>query len=616
MVSAAAALDCLASEKEAAGIRLSEKQLKPFLKENCFRCHGPKKQKGKMRLDTLSLEISNGTTAQHWQDVLDALNAGDMPPEDEEQPDIESLTTVLAALTDGLTFARRQLSDQGSEIAMRRLNRREYASSIESLFGFRIDPETLPEDDPSDSFDTIGSQQYFSSYHLEKYLEVARVIVADAFTWGNRGRQKSTTQIEELETRTNKNIREGLTKRMKRWAEVVAALEAGKTWKDPDFPRTLKGERFDGRELHFYLNFHAERSGGPQAYLKKELINKGLYLTRRSGGRWSAGVTRHGYDPRGNYKVRIIAGINEEPPESRTFVSVSDKGRTLAPLKIYGTAHENETIELVHRPLHGSDHFQIQIMEKWNINVDGKRYVKMVDPYGDWASIFVDRMETEGPFYGDLTFFEKLAFPDSPPKPNQKLLRTDEQAKVLIDTFTFEAFRRDEVDADFLQGLHSIYDQGRKSGLEVEAALVDPLATVLATPGFVYLSEKKEASDKRVPLTDRELAVRLAYFLWSSPPDEALYLAAADGSLRRPEILRAQVERMSKDDRAKNFSHAFVSQWFDLHRFDEIVVNPNDYPMFDPEIRFSARQEPIVFFEQLLNRGSEGSGFSQGQTSR
>ena len=60
---------------------LPEKTVKSFLEENCFRCHGPEKQKGKMRLDTLSLQMKDGTIAQKWQDVLDVLNAGDMPPD-------------------------------------------------------------------------------------------------------------------------------------------------------------------------------------------------------------------------------------------------------------------------------------------------------------------------------------------------------------------------------------------------------------------------------------------------------------------------------------------------------------------------------------------------------
>jgi hypothetical protein len=592
-----------AAEKAASAIVFPGGNIVPFIQENCARCHGPEKQKGKLRLDTLALEINNNSTAQRWQDVLDALNAGDMPPEEEEQPTKKELTGFLAELTGKLRAARRQLSDQGREVAMRRLNRREYVNSIESLFGFRVGTDSLPEDDPADPFDTIGSQQFFSSYHFEKYLDAARQIVTDAFALGNQGRQELNIQVEEPEVRTNKQIRDRYRQRMERWREVVAALEEGKTFKDDDFPLNFdaKDRRFDGRGLHFYLNFHAERSAGPAAYLKKELIDKGLYLTRRAGGRWTAGIVKHNYDPRGAYKIRILAGINEEPPDSRTFVSVNDQGRVLAPLKIYGTAHKNEMIELDYQPLHGSSHFGFQVEERRNEMIDGKAYVRKVDPYGDWSSIFVDRMEVEGPFYGEPTFFEKLAFPNGPStKRNQTVERTDEEATGLIDSFAREAFRRRGIDSVFIEKLHRLYEQGRKSGLEVEQALVDPLAVVLASPGFLYLSESEEASPKRQTLSQRELAVRLSYFLWSAPPDEVLYQAAEKGTLKNSAELTKQVDRMLADPKAEAFYHSFMSQWFELPRFDDIAVNPDEYLMFDQQVRYSAREEPIRFFEHLV----------------
>ena len=49
----------------------------------------------------MSLELSNDSIAAHWQDVLDTLNAGDMPPEDEKQPTKKELTGFLAEFSDG-----------------------------------------------------------------------------------------------------------------------------------------------------------------------------------------------------------------------------------------------------------------------------------------------------------------------------------------------------------------------------------------------------------------------------------------------------------------------------------------------------------------------------------
>ena len=56
--------------------------LEPFLKEYCVGCHGPKRMEGQVRFDKVAWEITTNDVAQRWQDVLDQLNGGDMPPED------------------------------------------------------------------------------------------------------------------------------------------------------------------------------------------------------------------------------------------------------------------------------------------------------------------------------------------------------------------------------------------------------------------------------------------------------------------------------------------------------------------------------------------------------
>ena len=74
-------------------------KLKPFLNKYCVSCHGPDKQKGKLRLDNISMNFSNFDTAEQWQFILDELNGATMPPEDEPQPSNENLTEVLEILT-------------------------------------------------------------------------------------------------------------------------------------------------------------------------------------------------------------------------------------------------------------------------------------------------------------------------------------------------------------------------------------------------------------------------------------------------------------------------------------------------------------------------------------
>ena len=64
-------------------LKAFEQDVRPVLKKHCFNCHGPEKQKGKVRLDTLNPDLVNSTSAETWHDALDNINLGEMPPEDE-----------------------------------------------------------------------------------------------------------------------------------------------------------------------------------------------------------------------------------------------------------------------------------------------------------------------------------------------------------------------------------------------------------------------------------------------------------------------------------------------------------------------------------------------------
>jgi len=101
-----------------------------LLKENCRSCHGEEKQKGKFRVDDLPFSITDLATAERWQKVLNQMNSGEMPPEDEKQPAKAAKTDFLDDLSNVMVAARRNLSDRNGLITMRRLNRREYRNTL------------------------------------------------------------------------------------------------------------------------------------------------------------------------------------------------------------------------------------------------------------------------------------------------------------------------------------------------------------------------------------------------------------------------------------------------------------------------------------------------------
>src|SRR5215212_2562347 len=72
-----------------------DKAVGPYLAQHCHRCHGEKKQKGELRLDTLSRDFAAGASAMRWADVMDRISSGDMPPEKEPQPSQEEVNKVV-----------------------------------------------------------------------------------------------------------------------------------------------------------------------------------------------------------------------------------------------------------------------------------------------------------------------------------------------------------------------------------------------------------------------------------------------------------------------------------------------------------------------------------------
>ena len=147
----------------------------------CLDCHDAETQKGKVNLEALPFKVTTVEQAELWQKVLNAMNAGEMPPENKRQPKNAEKADFLDDLARTMVLARKKLSDSGGKITMRRLNRREYHNTIESLTGVSLNVESLPSDEGTGTFDTVGASQFISSDQFEQYLKLGRTAVDEAF---------------------------------------------------------------------------------------------------------------------------------------------------------------------------------------------------------------------------------------------------------------------------------------------------------------------------------------------------------------------------------------------------------------------------------------------------
>ena len=158
--------------------RTFEQHVRPFFINHCVKCHGAEKTEAKLRLDTLAVDFLNRPASDQWVEVLNRINLGEMPPDDEPKPAGESLECVTDWITSELGLAQQHAQSTGGRVMLRRLTRFEYANTVRSLlhvdFVAGESPlEKLPPDGSIGGFDRVSRALLVDPSLMEAYLTVA-----------------------------------------------------------------------------------------------------------------------------------------------------------------------------------------------------------------------------------------------------------------------------------------------------------------------------------------------------------------------------------------------------------------------------------------------------------
>ena len=168
--------------------------------------------------------------------------------------------------------------------------------------------------------------------------------------------------------------------------------------------------------------------------------------------------------------------------------------------------------------------------------------------------------------------------------------------------FGMRVLRR-PLEADELAALVSLYEAERAAS-DADSALELAVQALFMSPAFLYHVEIGTQGDTQaLLLTGYETASRLSYFLWGTMPDDALFAAAADGSLETREGIEAEARRMLEDPKAREMMREFQRQWLDLRRIDDFARDAETFPEWDPALLVSMQKETETFFEQVIFEG-------------
>ncbi len=166
------------------------------------------------------------------------------------------------------------------------------------------------------------------------------------------------------------------------------------------------------------------------------------------------------------------------------------------------------------------------------------------------------------------------------------------------------AFRRD-LTTEELDAYAKLSVDAAAEGLDAREAQALSLQAVLLSPHFLFHVMAEHSPDDPAAvhrLSDSELAARLAAFLWVSVPDEALLQAAQRGELGTEAGLRAAVQRMLADPKARRFSDAFAGQWLETRRVADVNRASSVIAEFDAPLRAAMQAETAALFDDVLRR--------------
>lgn len=271
-----------------------------------------------------------------------------------------------------------------------------------------------------------------------------------------------------------------------------------------------------------------------------------------------------------------------------------DCGSTLAPVETPKTVNSTDLSRFVFEG--AIRNFPSPDVQKDNDNyLAGIREIGVRSEYTDGRDmprLLIRSVEFEGPLYETW-----------PPPTHRNLFgdfdRPDDRsvyARAILRSFATRAFRRPLTKAEEAN-LLAVYERSFTASGNFPDSVRDALTVVLTSPQFLFLIENSH-SPKAEPLDEYELASKLSYFLWNSPPDQELLRLAASGELLAK--LDSQVDRLIDDPRFSRFTSEFATQWLALDKFAVLEPERSRFPKLTRDARTQLRAEPLQFLQHLI----------------
>lgn len=549
--------------------------VKPFFETYCIKCHGPDKSKGKITLHTLDGDLAAGGELERWEDILDVLEYEEMPPEDEKQPSAAERKAVQQWIDQGMRDYVSRASNAETTPLARRLTNFEYENTMRDLLGIDLDLIKYLPQDPEKPYHFNNSAEFMrlGPEQLDRYLKTARRALASAivdpekpkvhrqqWTFKPRGSAIAAAHPDEIGIYGGSRGSVGGGVVVNSWPETGEYRIRVKA-------AAILPPGFKEVPLRIVMGSHLRSDAGTGDYAPVGMV----HLTNNVDDMQE-------YEFRGrieNHPIHIgkVTKKGQEPSK-----------RYIYPQNLFDNGQLN-------------DRRSNQFDKAWQYSVP-RAVVKSIEFEAPVIDVWPPEHHTR-------------ILPES----TLRYADPDEYIRGVLGLFITRAYRR-PASQEELERFFALYKILEPEFDSLEATMRETLSMVLISPQFLYHTVAADG----LTTPGYELASRLSYFLWGSLPDEELLSLAAGKKLDDPDVIAAQVRRMLADDRARDFTRNFTTQWLSIEKTKAVNINRNLFPrflftvpngerkgqevLFRPTIRDYMMDETVGFIGELIRRNA------------
>jgi mono/diheme cytochrome c family protein len=552
-----------------------------MLNTYCVGCHNARLKTGGLVLEGLSTQ-QVAADAAVWEKVLKKLRGRLMPPPGLPQPPQKDIDAFTASMENALDKQATQAKGPtAGYVPIQRLNRTEYAASVKALIGVDVDEkEILPQDIQVEGFDNIAEALRTSPAFLDQYLTAARHLAKAGV--GNMAPPISSVTFQ---TEGNQDPALPFPAGMRGGVKFTHSVPA-----DGEY-------RFSFFDLDIGLyNRQMQNSTTLVLLIDGKPVFKGdlggehdLWLANVKGtDGWQQILDRFQHIP-----IKLLAGEHEIMAGFIQRSHVESDDNVGAGGGVGGAV-----------PMAGF-----------------RRGIDILEIKGPYNPTGITNSQTRPMIF--------VCDPKTSAKGDGSVLRGSEKigelpcARQIAQNLAHRAYSRPVNEADMAY-LMRFYNEGRLDNQPFDSGVEEIVAGVLASPDFLYRSirgpgfvpGKPAVRTSEFALTDLELARRLSFFLWDTPPDAELLKLAESNGLTKPGVINAQVKRMLADPKASSLVSGFAMKWLNLNSLDSVHPDAKIFQGFNATLRGDFLKEAELFLSSILLEGSaqaEGSVVREGK---